>query len=258
MALNNIISGIGTGLNLLNVLKGIAQDATNSQQGAGDVNTGLDIDSFRTHFSNHLEVSKSDKFDVYIPIPDAVAGEVSMEDLALQCEVSELPGKDINMIEFRHYGFTRRIPHINQYNHISFTFICAGDLLEKRLFDRWMDFMCPAQTGIVRYPMDNTGQFVYASQIAINQRDNMNNIAYTINLFNAMPISVSPMSQSWQDDSIHRLTVTFAYEKWTSSETIFTSPPSTLGGTTSQSPTSIQPSTNPLTNFNNGSVIPSL
>jgi hypothetical protein len=174
-----------------------------------------------------------------------------MQDLSLVCEISELPGKDINMIEFRHYGFTKRIPHINQYGQITFTFICAGDLYEKQLFDRWMDYMLPAQTGIIQYPQDSTRNFVYASQIAINQRDNLNNIAYTVNLFNAMPVSISPMSQNWQDDSVHRLSVTFVYEKWTSVSTTFTSPATNLGIPSGVNPSSGNNSTGAVNNYDN-------
>src|ERR1700733_1690851 len=140
----NIFNVYNLGVSIANEITGIANDLGLNRGGTIPGNSDFNIDRFRTHFANHLETSKSDKFDVWIQIPTAVAQGVSMEDLSLQCEVSELPGKDINMIEFRHYGFIKRIPHINQYNQISFTFICAGDLFEKQLFDRWMDYMLPA------------------------------------------------------------------------------------------------------------------
>lgn len=256
--INNGVATINNGIAAVNNIENLALSLLGITSIGGapfnglSADTSFDIDSFRTHFANHLETSRTDKFDVWINIPQAVAQGVSMQDLSLQCEISELPGKDINMIEFRHYGFTKRIPHINQYNHITFTFICAGDLFEKQLFDRWMDFMLPAQTGIIEYPQDSTGNFIYAAQIMINQRDNLNNIAYQVQLFNAMPVGISPMSQSWQDDSVHRLSVTFAYEKWTSAATIYTSPATSLGGTSNASLASSS-NTGPgtISNFNN-------
>jgi hypothetical protein len=183
----------------------------------------FDVEKFRNNFGGHNEVSKSDKFDVYINIPPSVAvgSGYGMEQLALQCEVSELPGKDITMIEYRHYGFTKRIPHNNQYGHISFTFICAGDLIEKQIFDRWMDLLVPSDTGLVNYPLDVNNNPLYESQIMINQYDQLGNLVYVVNLIDAIPTSISSMSLDWNNDMVHRLTVTFAYFKWTTSQTTY-------------------------------------
>ena len=176
----------------------------------------FDIDIFRTHFSNNNEVSKADKFDVFISLPPIVArtSGYSTRELALQCDIAELPGRDIQMIEYRHYGFTRRVPHINQYGHITFNFICTGQFTEKQLFDTWLDTMIPQQTGLVKYAEQDDGTSVYESQIEINQYDQQGNLVYTAKLLDAIPTSVSPLSLDWSNDSIHKLSVTFAYRKW--------------------------------------------
>ena len=36
-------------------------------------------------------------------------------------------------------------------------------------------------------------------------------------LIDAIPLSIGAIVQNWQDDSINRLQVSFAYKKWTSS-----------------------------------------
>jgi hypothetical protein len=177
--------------------------------------------TFRQHFSNHNEVAKADKFDVMISVPALVANGVTNYDLSLQCEVSELPSRDITMIEFRHYAFIKRIPHFNAYGQATFTFLCTGDMIEKKLFDRWLDVMVPVNTGLVSYPIVNHNP-VYEADIQCNQYDQTGNLIYTVNLISAIPIAVGQLQQSWQDDSPHRLTVTFAFLKWTSTETNFT------------------------------------
>ncbi len=183
----------------------------------------LSIDDFRNHFNNHNEVSKADKFDVFIQVPDQVSSGTGYtgRELAIQCEISELPGKDITMIEYRHYGFTKRIPHMNQYGHINFTFYCTGDLVEKKIFDRWMDLMIPADTGLVNYPVDEQGLSTYESQILVNQYDSAGRLVYQVTLIDAIPTSMSPMQQNWSDDSVHRLSVSFAFFKWTSDQTAY-------------------------------------
>lgn len=210
-------------------LNGLFGGGTNQIGGGGiggtgptrRINTGFSIDDFRHNFSKNNEVSKTDKFDVMFTIPTQVSSGTSygMRELSLQCEVSELPGRDINMIEYRHYAFIKRIPHINQYGQISFTFYCTGALLEKKLFDRWMDLMIPVDTGLVNYSEDNSGVPLYETTVNINQYDQSRNLIYTVNLISAIPISIANMGQNWADDSIHRLTVTFAFLKWTSDQT---------------------------------------
>ena len=183
----------------------------------------FDINTFRQNLNNYDEVSRSDKFDVFITVPTQVAAGsgYGMQQLSLQCEVSELPGRDIQMIEYRHYGFTKRIPHLNQYSHVSFTFYCTGNMIEKQLFDRWLDIMVPANTALVSYPDDGSGTPVYESDIIINQYDTQGNKVYDVTLQQAVPTSVSPMTLDWNNDQIHRLTVSFAFLKWFNNQTTY-------------------------------------
>ena len=181
----------------------------------------FDIETFKQHLSKYNEVSRSDKFDVFIPIPEQIADGTSygIRELSLQCEVSELPARDIQMIEYQHYGFTKRIPHMNQYGRATFTFFCTGDLIEKKLFDRWLDSMVPVDTGLVNYPVDENNQRNYETDIHINQYDTQGNLIYTINLIDAVPTDVGQLVLDWNNDQVHRLMVSFAYRKWTSDQT---------------------------------------
>lgn len=179
----------------------------------------FNIQTFIQHISNHNSVAHGDKFDVHIAIPNSIAQTASMEQLSLQCEISELPSRDINMIEYRHYSFIKRLPHHNQYGQASFTFIVTGDMWEKKLFDRWMDIMVPAQTGLIAYPEDKNNQRVYETDITCNQYDTQGNLIYSAKLIDAMPTSTSALMQSWDNDAIHKLVVGFNFRKWTSNST---------------------------------------
>jgi hypothetical protein len=183
----------------------------------------FNIQDFITNLDGNNQFSKSDLFDVFITLPSQVSqgSGYGMQQLALQCEVSEIPGKDIAMIDYRHYGFIKRIPHMNQYGHITFNFICTGNLVEKKLFDRWMDLMIPADTGLVNYPTDSNGNSIYESDIMINQYDVSGNLIYTVTLLYAVPTSVAGMSLDWNNDQVHRMSVSFAYMKWISDQTTF-------------------------------------
>lgn len=243
-------------------------------QGTGFLNAGLqvafggiiggtqtlpsqfNIDDFRTNLSAHGELAKADKFDVQFNVPSVVqlASGTTLRELTLQCETSELPSRDINLIEYRHYGFIRRIPHQNQYGMASFTFICAGDMWEKRLFDRWLDVMVPTNSGLVTYPMDNQGNMNYETSIMCNQYNANGNWIYGAQLIDAIPTSISQLSQNWNDDSYHRLTVTFAFRKWLSDSTTAQVDPtdfgSSIGGNVNIKPTGVAPINNMTNNTN--------
>ena len=222
--------------------------------GTGEIPSDFTIDEFRTNLSAHGEVAKSDKFNVTIVIPTLLQGQTTSRELALQCEASELPGRDINMIEFRHYGFNKRIPHMNQYNQVSLTFYCAGDMHEKKLFDRWMDIMIPTSSGLVSYPIDESGRHQYETDVLINQYHPDGRMIYQVQLIEAVPVAITPLTQNWSDDSVHRLTVTFAFKKWLSDSTVADIPATDFSGVSSRQPQSsgfTSDGTNNYTNVNN-------
>ena len=212
----------------------------NLNLGTGHINSKFKIYDFITNLTGHNEVAKADKFFVNFQIPQlpriTSAGQSGPtvwsddRDISLQCEISELPCRDINMIEYRHYGFIRRIPHTNAYGIASFTFYCAGDMHEKKMFDSWLDCMVPTNSGLVTYPLDEVGQRMYETDIEVNQYDPMGNMMYQAKLIDAIPTSISALNQNWSDDSVHRLTVTFAFRKWISPATDALIQPSILFG----------------------------
>lgn len=175
------------------------------------------INDFRTHFSKNNEFARADKFEAWITVSNPILQKMmGTKELALQCEISELPGRAASMIEFRHHAFVNRIPHYNVFQDVNFTFYCNGNMTEKKFFDQWMDLMVPVQTGLVNY-FDETA---YATEIKIKQygntvgKDGKPEVIYECTLIDAIPTSIAPLALNWQDDSIQRLQVNFAYKKW--------------------------------------------
>lgn len=180
--------------------------------------SSFNIDRFRSNLSAHRELAKVDKFDVQIMIPQILAQYGQATDLNLQCEAAELPGRDVSMIEYRHYAFIRRIPHQNLYGQASFTFYCMGDMWEKKMFDAWMDLMIPTNSGLVTYPETDSGGHNYDTSVYVNQYDMTGALQYQTQLIEAMPTSISPLPTNWATDDVHRLTVNFVFKKWITSD----------------------------------------
>lgn len=221
----------------------------------------FNIDEFRTGLTAHGEIAKQDKFHVMINVPKSVqlASGTTSRELTLLCENAELPGRDINMIEYRHYGFIKRIPHNNQYGQAQFTFISTGDFWEKRLFDRWMDIMVPVSSGLVTYPLDNQGNHVYETSIIIFQYNQTGDVIYIAALNDAIPTSVAPMSLDWSSDTPHKLSVTFNFRQWVSDSTDALVTPTdfgqAVGGQVSVSPVATNPINNQTNNVPNNPLV---
>lgn len=179
-------------------------------------------DDFLSNFNKHKDFAKVSKFHVEILKPPGfVATDVNFAELRFQCEAAELPGYNINTVDARIYGVPAPAAASASFNDVTLTFICAGDLWEKKLFDYWLNLVVPVNNYHVRFKSE------YASKINITQfyeaaRDNAATTpeaSYIVTLWNAFPITLSPLSLNWGDDGIHKLSVTFKYDYWSTSTT---------------------------------------
>jgi hypothetical protein len=133
-------------------------------------------------------------------------------NLALQCEAAELPGKTMTTADVKIYGPTFKVPYQTQYSDTSLTFLCTNEFYERKLFDRWMEAIHPTDTNNLRFPKGDKSR--YLTNIKIIQYDDFIKQIYAVELIDAFPIGVAPQSLSWADDGFHRLSVSFAYQKY--------------------------------------------
>lgn len=132
--------------------------------------------------------------------------------LALQCEAAELPGRTLQTADVKIYGPTFKVPYNSQYGDTTLTFLCTNDFSERKLFDRWIDAIHPSDTNNLRYPKG--AQSRYMTNIKIIQYDDFIKQIFAVELIDAFPIGVAPQSLSWSDDTFHRLSVQFAYQRY--------------------------------------------
>ena len=132
--------------------------------------------------------------------------------LALQCEATDLPGKQIQTADAKIYGPTFKVPYQTQYSDASFAFICTNDFYERKLFDRWLEAMHPTDTNNLRFPKGQKTR--YMSNIKIIQYDEFIKQIYAVELIDAFPIAIAPQTVNWSEDGFHRLTIQFAYQKY--------------------------------------------
>jgi hypothetical protein len=165
------------------------------------------ISEFKATFKKDL--SRPHKFDVNIPIPLTLIPYIeSAKSLTYRCENANLPGRTFATAEQKTYGPIEKYPYLNTYTDIDMTFIVDDDMTQKVFFDAWLNYINPLYNNNMRYKGD------YSTVITVNQYDVTNQISYSVNLYDAYPISMNQMDLDWSSDGYHKLNVTFAYTYW--------------------------------------------
>jgi hypothetical protein len=165
------------------------------------------INDFKSSFRTDL--ARSNRFDVNIPIPLTLIPYVSTaKQLNYRCENANLPGRTFATVEQKTYGPIEKYPTLTSFTDIDLTFIVDDNMDQKVFFDAWLNYINPQYNNNFRYKSD------YSTIITINQYDVTNNLTYSINLYDAYPISINQMDLDWSGDGFHKLTVTFAYTYW--------------------------------------------
>lgn len=166
------------------------------------------ISEFKSTFTKDL--ARANRFDVNIPIPLTLIPYIkSAKNLVYRCENANLPGRSLMTAEQK-IGSNpiEKYPYMTSYNDIDLTFIVDGDMNQKIFFDAWLNYINPSYNYNFRYKSD------YATVITINQYDVTNQVSYSINLYDAYPVSMNQLDLDWSSDSPHKLSVTFAYTRW--------------------------------------------
>jgi len=170
------------------------------------------------------EVARPKLFEVTITFPSKFRADLSNtfpylssveNSLKLKCESTNIPGRTFATTEQK-FGSNPAEKHAyhTTYNDIDLTFIVTEEdtngrgLKEKRVFDKWMDYINPIGSYDFRYKED------YVGQIFIYQLDGSGKKIFTSALLEAFPISVNQLDLDWSSDGYHKLNVTFAYTKW--------------------------------------------
>jgi hypothetical protein len=165
------------------------------------------INEFKSSFKNDL--ARPNRFDVDIPIPLTLIPYLkTSNNLRYRCENANLPGRTLATLEQKTYGPVEKFPYMTTYNDLDLTFIVDGDMSQKVFFDAWLNYVNPLYNNNFRYKSD------YATDLRITQYDVTNQATYSVDLYEAYPISINQLDLDWSNDSYHKLTVTFAYTKW--------------------------------------------
>jgi hypothetical protein len=164
------------------------------------------LSTFISSFAD--ELAKPSRFDVSITLPSVLGSIVDSFTLSLRCENANLPGRTLETSDLRIYGPSEKMPNRSSYEDITMTFIVTNTMVEKKVFNSWMDYINPTNTWNFEYKSN------YVSDIVITQYDLSNNDVHSVKLIEAYPIAITQMDLDWANQDYHKLSVTFTYRYW--------------------------------------------
>ena len=166
------------------------------------------INDFKASFKTDL--ARPSRFDVQINAPLALIPYMGdVRRLIYRCDSAQLPGRTFATAEQKiGSNPVEKYPYLTTYNDIDLTFIVDDDMKQKVFFDQWLELINTTLNFNYQYKQN------YATIITVNQYDVTNKLSYSVDLYDAYPISMNQLDLDWSSDGFHKLSVTFAYTRW--------------------------------------------
>ena len=142
------------------------------------------------------------------------SGTEIVRGLDIMCESAQFPSKALAVSETKYNSDYFSAAHDITYAPVEFTFVVSRDFLEKNIIDKWMNMIIDPNTHEISY--FNT----YVSpSIEIQQLNELDQVTHKVIIKDAFPVDISTMQLSNEsNDEYHKISVTFAYRKWTTAE----------------------------------------
>ena len=171
-----------------------------------------DISAFAARIAQ-VGLASPNKFKVvFSKLPVKVKGETDLQTLGIMCESVALAGRTVQSVLDRQYGVNREIPYNGPtYPPLPIAFLCSGNYLEKKLFDRWNDKIVSIKKAWdVEYYDNYTGTM----KVKTLDRDGIT-VTHTQTYHECWPKSVASieLNHSTQNSAL-RMTVEMEYAFW--------------------------------------------
>ena len=148
--------------------------------------------------------------NIFSKVMGQAKGDGTVRKTGLRCESISFPGRNLDTTpDTNIYGPTREIVNGFSFAEITGTFVCSSDMREKLFFETWQRLAFNPQTWSLGYYDD------YVGSIDIHQLDEQDNKRYGVQLVECFPKTIAEQSLVYgQNDTLHRINVTFSYRYW--------------------------------------------
>ena len=155
------------------------------------------ISNFAPSFANRYKVELPTKYGLTI------------HQTELLCDAATLPGRNISTSEYPNGSQLKKYPYSYIEDDVTMTFLETKDYIIRKYFDNWMKNIIDTDTYRVGYKNS------FAHDIKIRPLSRKGEHVYGVNLEQAFPTTLNAVDFSNGADEIVRITVTFAYDRYT-------------------------------------------
>lgn len=156
-------------------------------------------------------VAKPNRYEINIDTPVCVNAPNQARLVNLFCDQAIFPLTRVLTSRQQVFGPPTYFPVGIDYggDNINLQFLVDRNMQVKQFFDKWMDGIINRDTFTANYRRN------YATKIRIDQLDETDKIMYRVELEDAFPIVISPLTlDSGLSNNVHKLSVTFTYRRW--------------------------------------------
>jgi hypothetical protein len=184
--------------------------------------TGFNVSGFTSTIKT-LGLANPNKFKVDIAFPALLStggihplkqDDTTLRNLSLMCETVSFSGRGVQTVLDLQYGLRREMPYnAPVYQPITLSFLCSKELKEKKLLDKWNNFIVPNNKGKgfdVAYYKD------YVGTITVTLLDSDGKTGkYAQEYIEAYPKTVNAIELNHStQNSVARVTADFQYAYW--------------------------------------------
>lgn len=137
-----------------------------------------------------------------------------------RCEKAELPGRTVATTDDSMSGTTLKLPYDMTYNDIQLSIICSTDMLERKFFEQWMDFIVkPGRpggeglAGTIAYYSD----YAKGNKLKVSQLNDSGTSILAYTCHDVYPIALTPMNATWEENNTYQrfgVTLCYRYHLW--------------------------------------------
>lgn len=143
------------------------------------------------------------KYEVSILGPNGIFPR----EVMYNCITAAIPARTLSTVERHIHGPQTKVPYLEIFDDLSFTFRLSADMYERALIDEWMTKVGGRKYG-AQYYYDIIGEI----RVAIMHRNDQKTRKYTF--LEAFPISLSETGLSQDASEPAAVTIQFAYHHY--------------------------------------------
>lgn len=196
----------------------------------------FNINEFRSKISSRKfdGLSGSNKFYVGIETPTFLLNPAfpTTEELSFFCDTSNIPGKTINTIDYKPYGYGEvvKMPVSRNHDTLTLSFFCDSNYVIMHFFQKWLEYI--VESSDIISPIDISTQNRAFREIAykedyqkiitlkgFSQNGNKTEVV-EYKFYNAYPTQIGASQYGWEiNDQIIKIPVEFTYDYYVMSRT---------------------------------------